>query len=135
MCRTLFLALTGAALLALTAAPASAGKPRKGRQPAKPGKKVWSGLVVATNAPKPLPAPAELNRLDGTLRRTFGYNQFEVIGQSRRALQNGEANWLAVSKHFSLHVDPEILCLLLSALDSCSPRRIGADPEHANGKN
>ena len=106
MCRTLFLALTGAALLALTAAPASAGKPRKGRQPAKPGKKVWSGLVVATNAPKPLPAPAELNRLDGTLRRTFGYNQFEVIGPSRRALQNGEANWLAVSKHFSLHVDP-----------------------------
>ena len=62
---------------------------------------------MATNAAKPLPAtPTELHRLDGTLRRTFGYNQFEVIGQSRRALQNGEANWLAVSKHFSLHVDP-----------------------------
>src|SRR6266446_6251814 len=106
MCRTLFVALTGAALLVSTVAPASAGKPRRGRQPGKPGKKVWSGLVVATNATRPLPAPAELNRLDGTLRRTFGYNQFEVIGQSRRALQNGEANWLAVSKHFSLHVDP-----------------------------
>ncbi|MBA3832407.1 MAG: hypothetical protein H0X34_11055 [Chthoniobacterales bacterium] len=107
MCRILFAALTGAALLLSTVAPASAGKPRRGAQPGRSGKKVWSGLVVATNAAKPLPAtPTELHRLDGTLRRTFGYNQFEVIGQSRRALQNGEANWLAVSKHFSLHVDP-----------------------------
>jgi hypothetical protein len=107
MCRILFATLTGVALLASIVAPAGAGKPaRRGGQPGRFGKKVWSGLVVATNAPKPRPAPAELNRLDGTLRRTFGYNQFEVIGQSRRALQNGEANWLAVSKHFSLHVDP-----------------------------
>jgi hypothetical protein len=106
MCRILFAALTGIALFASTVAPAGAGKPRRGGQPGRFGKKVWSGLVVATNAAKPLPAPAELHRLDGTLRRTFGYNQFEVIGQSRRALQNGEANWLAVSKHFSLHVDP-----------------------------
>jgi hypothetical protein len=106
MCRILFATLIGVALLASIVAPAGAGKPRRGGQPGRFGKKVWSGLVVATNAPKPRPAPAELNRLDGTLRRTFGYNQFEVIGQSRRALQNGEANWLAVSKHFSLHVDP-----------------------------
>jgi hypothetical protein len=49
---------------------------------------------------------AEVGRLDGTLRRTFGYNQFEIIGQSHRALQNGESSWLAVSKHFSLRVDP-----------------------------
>ena len=61
---------------------------------------------MATNAPQPRPAPAEVRPLDGTLRRTFGYNQFEVIGQSRRALQRGESSWLAVSKHFSLHVDP-----------------------------
>lgn len=61
---------------------------------------------MATNAPRPGPAPVELNRLNGTLRRTFGYNQFEVIAQSRRALQNGESSWLAVSKHFSLQVDP-----------------------------
>ena len=46
-----------------------------------------------------------MHRLDRTLQRTFGYNQFEVIGQSRKALQTGEENWLAASKHFSLHVD------------------------------
>lgn len=100
MRRHFFAALVGVALLIATASPMSAGKP------ARAGKKVWSGLVVATNVPRPRPAPAEVYRLDQTLRRTFGYNQFEVIGQSRKALQSGEANWLAVSKHFSLHVDP-----------------------------
>jgi hypothetical protein len=100
MRRHFFAALVGVALLVAIASPARAGKP------ARVGKKVWSGLVVATNVPRPRPAPAEVHRLDQTLRRTFGYNQFEVIGQSRKTLQSGEANWLAVSKHFSLHVDP-----------------------------
>lgn len=69
------------------------------------GEMVWSGLVVATNVTRPTPPPPEMHRLDRTLRRTFGYNQFDVIGQSRKALQTGEENWLAASKHFSLHVD------------------------------
>src|SRR5450432_2780877 len=69
------------------------------------GEKVWSGLVVATNVPRPIGPPFEMHRLDRTLRRTFGYNQFEVIGQSRKTLRTGEENWLAASKHFSLHVD------------------------------
>jgi hypothetical protein len=74
-------------------------------QPVNAGRRVWSGLVVATNASRPRPAPAEMNRLQRTLQRTFGYNQFEIIGQSRKALENGEENWMASSKHFSLHVD------------------------------
>ena len=69
------------------------------------GEMVWSGLVVATNVPHPTPPPSEMHSLDQTLQHTFGYNQFEVIGQSRKALQTGEENWLAASKHFSLHVD------------------------------
>lgn len=72
---------------------------------ARAGENVWSGLVLATNVAKPAPAPPEMHRLRGTLQRTFGYNQFELIGQSRKALKNGEENWLAASKHFSLHVD------------------------------
>ncbi len=72
---------------------------------ARAGENVWSGLVVATNVAKPEPPPAEMHRFEGTLKRTFGYNQFALIGQSRKALQNGEENWLAASKHFSLHVD------------------------------
>jgi hypothetical protein len=66
---------------------------------------VWSGLVVATNDARPQQPPAEIRRFSDTLRRTFGYNQFSLIGQSRKTLNSGEENWLARSKHFSLHVD------------------------------
>src|SRR3712207_3240137 len=66
---------------------------------------VWSGLVVATNAPEPTPIPAELNRLEGTLKGLFGYNQFQVIGQSRSTIKNGDEDWLAASKYFSLRAD------------------------------
>ena len=66
---------------------------------------VWSGLVVATNAPEPTPIPAELNRLEGTLKGFFGYNQFQVIGQSRSTIKKGDEDWLASSKYFSLRAD------------------------------
>jgi hypothetical protein len=66
---------------------------------------VWSGLVMANNVPEPTPIPTELSRLEGTLKRLFGYNQFEVIGQSRQTLKSGDEGWLASSKYFSLHID------------------------------
>lgn len=66
---------------------------------------VWSGLVMATNAPEPTPVPAELNKFAGTLKQLFGYNQFQVIGQSRQTLKKGDEDWLASSKYFSLHVN------------------------------
>ncbi|MEP6777141.1 MAG: hypothetical protein ABI944_01720 [Chthoniobacterales bacterium] len=68
---------------------------------------VWSGLVVANNVDKPDAIPAEISRLEGTLKQLFGYNQFTVIGQSRKALQTGDEDWLASSKFFSLHVHAE----------------------------
>ncbi len=69
------------------------------------GENVWSGLVIATNVSHPTPPPPQMHRLHGTLKRTFGYNHFEIIGQSRKSLQSGQEDWLAASKHFSLHVD------------------------------
>jgi len=75
--------------------------------PARAGENVWSGLVVATNVTNPKPPPPPMHRLTRTLERTFGYNQFELIGQSRKTLESGEENWLAASKHFSLHVDAQ----------------------------
>jgi hypothetical protein len=72
---------------------------------AQAGEQVWSGLVVATNALRPPQPPLEMRHIAGTLSRTFGYNQFTLIGQSLKTLKSGEENWLASSKHFSLHVD------------------------------
>jgi hypothetical protein len=66
---------------------------------------VWSGLVIANNVAHPDQIPPELNRLEGTLKELFGYNQFKVIGQSRKTLVTGSEDWLASSKYFSLMVD------------------------------
>ncbi len=71
------------------------------------GEIVWSGLVIAENADKPQPVPSELASLETTLKELFGYNQFQVIGQSRTSLHKGDENWNAASKHFKLHVDAQ----------------------------
>src|SRR3712207_4293067 len=69
-----------------------------------PAETVWSALVMANNRPEPTPIPAELNKLQGTLKRFFNYNQYQVIGQSRQELVTGEEDWQASSKFFSLHL-------------------------------
>jgi hypothetical protein len=66
---------------------------------------VWSGLVIAENVAQPQPIPSELTRIEGSLKRFFGYNQFQVIGQSQKVLKTGQEDWLATSKFFGLHVD------------------------------
>jgi hypothetical protein len=66
---------------------------------------VWTGMVIAQNVPQPAPIPAELTKLEQTLKDLFGYNQFELIGQSDKTLKTGEEDWLANSKYFGLHVD------------------------------
>src|SRR5437879_13116271 len=66
---------------------------------------VWSGLVIAENVAQPQPIPSELTRLEGSLKKFFGYNQFQVIGQSQKTLKTGQAEWLATSNIFALHVD------------------------------
>jgi hypothetical protein len=66
---------------------------------------VWSGLVNAENVPQPAAMPTELTPIEQTLKRLFGYNQFQVIGQSSKTLTSGQEDWLASSKYFALHVD------------------------------
>jgi hypothetical protein len=66
---------------------------------------VWSGLVIAENVPQPAQISPELTKFEQTLKDLFGYNQFELIGQSNKTLRTGEEDWLAASKYFSLHVD------------------------------
>ena len=81
-------------LLTITAVPASQAAER-----------VWSGLVIAENVTEPQPIPSELTRIEGLLKRFFGYNEFQVIGQSQKTLKTGQEDWLATSKFFGLHVD------------------------------
>ena len=68
---------------------------------------VWSGLVIAENVAQPESIPPELTRIERLLKELFGYNQFQVIGQSRKTLKTGQEDWLATSKFFGLHVDAQ----------------------------
>src|SRR5438046_5416445 len=81
-------------LLTITAAPASQAAER-----------VWSGLVMAENVTEPQPIPSELTRIEGLLKRFFGYNEFQVIGQSQKTLKTGQEDWLGTRKFFGLYVD------------------------------
>lgn len=76
-----------------------------GVAPARASQMVWSGLVMANNVAEPDEIPAELNRIEARLKAWFGYNQFIVIGQSKKTLVTGSEDWLASSKYFSLYVD------------------------------
>jgi len=66
---------------------------------------VWSGLIIAQNDEHPKPIPTQLAPFEETLKELFGYNQFDVIGQSRKTLTTGQEDWLAQSKYFALRVD------------------------------
>ena len=66
---------------------------------------IWSGLVIAENVKQPQPIPPELTRIEQPLKHLFGYNQFQVIGQSNKTLKTGQEDWLATSKFFGLHVN------------------------------
>ena len=66
---------------------------------------VWSGIVMAENVLQPQPIPSELIRIEELLKKFFGYNEFQVIGQSQKILKTGQEDWLATSKFFGLHVD------------------------------
>src|SRR5437660_9877942 len=61
---------------------------------------VWSGLGMAANVSRPQPIPPELIRIEGLLRRFFGYDQFQVIGHSQKVLRTGQEDWLATRQRF-----------------------------------
>ena len=60
---------------------------------------------MANNVAEPTPIPAELNRIEGTLKAFFNYNQYQIIGEARKTLKTGEEDWTASSKYFSLRID------------------------------
>src|SRR5207253_7650873 len=60
-----------------------------------PEQTVWSGLIIATNSPPTEPTPAEVTQIEGTLRKLFGYSQFQLIGEARKTLKTDEEYWLA----------------------------------------
>jgi hypothetical protein len=52
-------------------------------------------------------AASELQGAETVWSGFFGYNEFQVIGQSQKTLKTGQEDWLAKSKFFGLHVDAQ----------------------------
>src|ERR1043166_714769 len=67
----------------------------------------WSRLFIEKTVAQPQLVPPELTRIEGSLKKFFGYDQFKVIGQSQKMLKTGQEDWLATSKFFGLHVDAQ----------------------------
>ena len=65
--------------------------------------KLWSAVMLATNAAQPKAAPAELSEFAPRLKRSFGYNQMELIGSASASLGTDET-LLAPTPNFSFKV-------------------------------
>ncbi len=66
--------------------------------------KIWTAVVLATNASAPKDPPAELRDIAPRLKRVFGYSQFELIGSAAEKIDDGTENWLVPSQTFWLSV-------------------------------
>lgn len=69
------------------------------------GDVLYGALILATNAEHPTPPPDELKTQAASLRAVFGYNQFRLLGQKRKAVPTGREDWLVPSRKFFLRVD------------------------------
>jgi hypothetical protein len=67
---------------------------------------LWSGVILATNPAHPMPAPSRLQRYYGKLKHIFGYNQYDLVGESSQKLDGVNERWLTPSKDFSMSVVP-----------------------------
>jgi hypothetical protein len=72
--------------------------------PNAPQPRVWSGVILATNQPHPQDAPERVRKYAGKLKKIFGYNQFELVGESSDRMDDPNEHWLVPSKDFRLSV-------------------------------
>ena len=68
--------------------------------PAKAEDKIWTAVVLATNAASPKETPKELRDSLPKLKRVFGYNQFEVIGSASEKIEHGSELRLTPTQSF-----------------------------------
>jgi len=98
--RTGLLLLPAAWLMTAFSAPAGQQQPAAASAP----DKIWSGVVLATNAESPAAPVEELVLIDEKLKTIFGYNQFELVGRHVELMDDPSERWLIPSKIFCLRV-------------------------------
>ena len=68
--------------------------------PARAEDKIWTAVVLASNAASPKEIPKELRDCQAKLKRVFGYNQFEVIGSASEKIEHGSELKLTPTQSF-----------------------------------
>ncbi len=66
--------------------------------------KVWTAVLLATNAAKPKPVPPQLAAACAGLQRILKYNQFEILGSTTNVMDEREESWMVPSDNFWLRV-------------------------------
>ena len=66
---------------------------------------VYGALVLATKSEHPQPTPEVLKSQAESLQKVFGYNEFRLLGEKKKAINTGQEDWLVPSRQFILHVD------------------------------
>ena len=69
------------------------------------GDVLYGALILATNSDHPKPPPEELRSQVENLKTVFGYKEFRLLGQKRKAVPTGREDWLVQSRQFFLQVD------------------------------
>ena len=120
---------------------------------AKPDDKVWSAVVLASNAKKgerPVAAAPDLAPFVPRLSKLFGYDQFEVLGSAVKTMDEQVERWLVPTPNFWVRAratregegyeldleffhDKRRLCGLKAMLGPKSPLFIRG-PMHARGQ-
>ncbi len=72
--------------------------------PARAAVSVWSALVLATNEKNPTEPTGPLGKIEDSLENVFGYNQFTIIGQTTRVIDDPAEHWLIPGRKFSVRV-------------------------------
>ena len=70
------------------------------RTAASAGDKIWTAVVLATNAASPKEPPKELRECLPKLKRVFGYNQFEIVGSASDKIEDGSELRLTPTQSF-----------------------------------
>lgn len=87
----------------------SGGLEARAQQPASSadGDVLYGALVLATWSKNPQPAPEALQGEAKEMEKIFGYNEFQLLGEKKKAVPTGKEDWLVASRQFILNVDTQ----------------------------
>ena len=64
--------------------------------------KIWSAVVLSSNADNPAETPAPLRAVAERIKKIVGYNELQILGSATKEIDEQSECWLVPTKAFSL---------------------------------